>query len=151
MIEQRMAGKFTVLEGGCWRWDRAANKGYGVLRVGARMEYVHRLIWAERNGPVPEGRQVDHYLFPETCIGSLCVNPDHLRPATTWENSLRSSAPWSANRAKEACLRGHAFDPVNTRVAPDGERVCRACCRLRMQAARRRARVDVTTATSTVR
>jgi hypothetical protein len=38
------------------------------------------------------------------------------------------------------CAKGHAYDELNTRVAPNGARKCRACDRARKAETRRKAR-----------
>lgn len=73
--------KFVEFEGGCWiplshklnqdgyfrkMWN---NKEEGWLRV-----MMHRAIWEIRNGPIPEGYEVDH-----VCRCRACCNPDHLQ------------------------------------------------------------------------
>lgn len=52
-------------------------------------------------------------------------------------NATRAGVPKrNARRERTHCIRGHPFDEENTRYSPDGERVCRACVRIR--SARRR-------------
>jgi hypothetical protein len=59
---------------GCWEWQLAKNAaGYGIEGRGL----AHRVVWEERNGPVPEGHDLHH-----VCENKGCVNPDHVEPLT---------------------------------------------------------------------
>ena len=42
---------------------------------------VHVIAYELANGPVPEGKEIDH-----RCLNRLCVNPAHLRLATHAQN-----------------------------------------------------------------
>lgn len=69
---------YTVCpETGCWVWQRTTEKlGYGTYRLpGRRVVKAHIYYWAQANGAVPEGMELDH-----TCRRRNCVNPDHLEP-----------------------------------------------------------------------
>jgi hypothetical protein len=44
-------------------------------------------------------------------------------------------SPWTQNKAKTHCLRGHEFTPENTYVTKKGQRYCRACARIRAKGA----------------
>lgn len=60
------------------------------------------------------------------------MNPGHLEPVTSYENSRRGLA-WKLgdahyNRAKTHCSNGHEFTVENTRYERGGKkRVCVAC------------------------
>lgn len=70
-------------ETNCWEWQGAIHSGgYGVLG----REYVHRLVYEELIGPVPEGLQLDHL-----CRNRRCCNPGHLEPVTQAENLQRGA------------------------------------------------------------
>jgi hypothetical protein len=69
---------------GCWRWQRATTKGYGMLRVDGRLRYAHVVYWEHEHGAVPEGTELDH-----TCRNPACVNPAHLEPVSHRVNVQR--------------------------------------------------------------
>jgi hypothetical protein len=94
---------------------------------------AHIITWTEKNGPVPKGKELDHFRFPKSCIGPVCCNPRHVTPKTHRENSLRSNSPTAINARKKKCIRGHLLDGDNLRVKvrkgrPDG-RECKKCDR----------------------
>lgn len=73
----------------CWLWNgRTTPSGYGNFRVGGRQVPAHR--WAYENfvGPIPSGLQIDHL-----CRVRNCVNPAHMEPVTSAENTRRGMAP----------------------------------------------------------
>lgn len=123
----RFEAKYRIdPETGCWLWTAArSHDGYGHFWSGTRVTFAHKWMWEYLNGPVPEGMQLDHF----ECDGGAqgCVNPQHVRLASPWENGLRSRGFPAVNRAKTHCHRGHPFDQANTYVNPQGSRVCRTC------------------------
>lgn len=126
----RFAEKIEVLENGCWRWTGATNGRRpggprGLFWTGTRFQTAYRWAWEALNGPVPEGLELDHYLFPDDgCIGPLCAHPEHVRPVTHRENVLRGNGASARNARKTACPQGHPpYDRVNSR----GVRYCSVC------------------------
>lgn len=68
----------------CWLWAGAlSSTGYGQIREGGRIHYVHRLSYTWSFGDVPEGTEVCH-----RCDTPRCVRPDHLFLGTHHENML---------------------------------------------------------------
>jgi hypothetical protein len=106
---------------GCWLWTGETSWGYGRIGVGSRgkgtykHEYAHRFAYETVFGGVPPGMVLDHF----KCERPLCVNPEHVRPATNRDNFLRTNPIF-------ACPRGHPY-PENMRFNKKNERVCRAC------------------------
>jgi hypothetical protein len=75
-------------ETGCWEWQRGKTHGYGSLHCPRRNTTLraHRWYYEEAKGPIPAGMVLDHL-----CRNKGCVNPDHLEPVTSAENTRRSN------------------------------------------------------------
>lgn len=70
---------------GCWIWSRAKlARGYGLVRWGGELVYVHRAMLTEIGIDLPDGMDVDHL-----CRVPACANPDHLEVVTHRENVIR--------------------------------------------------------------
>lgn len=111
-------------ETGCWNWQWAQSpRGYGLKWVGRSGMMAHRWMYLQVKGSIPDGLTLDHL-----CKNKLCVNPDHLEPVTTQENTRRhyASAPLSPT-----CKHGHPLEGDNLKLytAPNGHtwRRCRTC------------------------
>lgn len=118
-------------EGGCWLWtQKLAPSGYGQFGVGRRAigtygkKRAHRWAYEHLVGPIPEGLVLDHL-----CRVRHCVNPDHMEPVTSRENTLRGETRPAINAARTHCTNGHEFTPENTGTTHRGGRRCRACAR----------------------
>lgn len=99
--------RIVTNDAGCWIWQRALTQaGYGVIRGGG---YVHRTVYAEVNGPIPDGLELDHL-----CRNRACCNPDHLEAVTHKVNMERGFFG-----TKTECPAGHRYE--------DGLRYCREC------------------------
>ena len=111
----------------CWLWQGPQTPdGYGKHKRGPGHtdRIIHRIVWEHyKRQTIPEGMQLDHL-----CRVRLCCNPDHFEVVTPSENTLRQD---HAFRNKTQCPQGHPYDDQNTRLTPDGKRVCRACDRAR--------------------
>lgn len=136
--------RFRVLDdprldrsGECWLWN-GGRTGLGYGRVGE--EYVHRLVYAQEVGPIPEGHGVLH-----RCDNPPCARPDHLFTGTQADNirdalakgrldlsGLQRRGEWTH------CSRGHEFTLENTYRNPRGIRECRICKRANHRAFRAR-------------
>ena len=118
--------------GPCWVWTGGKNprSGYGQFSKGGRegMTQAHRASYEISVGPIPLGATLDHL-----CNRRDCVNPDHIDPCSTGENSARGA------QRRTACKRGHPYDE-NTYIHPTGYRRCRQCNT--EDARRRRRQID---------
>lgn len=121
----RVAAKVDASTG-CWVWKGSrSGKGYGSIRIEGKAKTLHRVVYEVLRGPVPGDLTLDHL-----CRNRSCVNPDHLEPVTSRENTLRGEGVAARNARKTHCIRGHKFTPENTKIRKDnGGRQCRTCNR----------------------
>ncbi len=150
----RLLSKVAMGPDCCWIYTGSITTrgGYGSfgIRKGVSMP-AHRAAYEFMVGPIPDCKQLDHECHTRDmncpggkCLHRRCVNPDHLAPVTSRQNSLRSRTSLPAiNAAKTHCTNGHAFTPENTAPATKAGREyrsCRTCHRLRTRASRERLR-----------
>ena len=84
----------------CWEWTGAVDAdGYGRISVkgpkGHRMALAHRVAFELTRGPMRRGLQADHL-----CRNRHCVNPIHIEPVTSAENTRRGDAGRRQPRAR---------------------------------------------------
>jgi HNH endonuclease len=121
----RMDGKFVVRERGCWEWIGAkTEKGYGYMAKTGTTKYAHRISYWFHLGEIPDGLQPDH-----VCRNRACINPSHLEPVTSGENTRRGSSV-AVKLSIRSCAKGHPFDGRNTGIrGATGHRYCKQCHR----------------------
>jgi len=112
----------------CWPWPGARSKaGYG--RIASDPEgdtYVHRIMFRECVGPIPDGAEVDHRCHNDDphcvdgddCLHRPCANPGHLEATTRPENARRRRLDVRGVK----CTTGHLWEPHR-----NGQRGCRQC------------------------
>ena len=94
----------------CIIWTGGTNRyGYGQLRVNGRQTFAHRYAWERVNGPIPDGLMIDH-----RCFERSCVNVEHLRIATRYQNSQHRSGPTrrSSTGVRGVSKNGNRFRAV---------------------------------------
>lgn len=117
---------------GCWHWQLTLDRdGYGMGCFEKRKGRSHRLAYEAFVGPIPDGLLIDHL-----CRVRDCVNPEHLEPVTSGENTRRGI---TGSKPKTHCKRGHPF-AEHGRKTPEGMNQCLVCDRLRSKAAYERNR-----------
>lgn len=126
---------------GCLVWTGALNNsGYGSFSLGPRHSrrwiMVHRYLYERMVGPIPSGRDLDHFV----CSKRECVDWTHVRPVTRRENNLRGNGIAAIHASRTHCPRGHEYDEANTIVEADGSRGCRTCTYERNRARKAQAR-----------
>ena len=104
-------------------WQQGG-KGYGTT--------AHRAAWTSVHGQIPAGMTIDHL-----CKERRCVQVDHLRLLSNYENGRRTSGrDWPLG----VCIHGHLNS--ESYREPNGRRRCRPCTRLR-EAKRRKAKREL--------
>lgn len=113
----------------CWEWlGGQGTRGHGRVRIRGVLRPAHRVSYELQGREIPTDMVLDHL-----CRNTACVNPNHLEPVTSGENTLRGEAPTAVNSRKTHCSRGHEFTSENTYTYWDREgsqhRKCRECQR----------------------
>lgn len=85
----------------------------------SRMTLAHRAAWTAVYGQIPEGMTIDHL-----CKNRRCVNVEHLRLLTNYENARRTGGrDWTPDGK---CINGHGPEHL---YRSGGRFRCRPCNR----------------------
>jgi len=79
--------RVSIDDNGCWNSGWSVKQGWTKIWHRGAMQYVHRVMYEEDVGPIPDGLEIDHL-----CRNRACCNPAHLEPVTHSENVARSVA-----------------------------------------------------------
>jgi hypothetical protein len=137
-MKQKIIDNLTREEDGCWAWiGYVSPDGYGYVydSITKRTRGAHRVSYETFVGPVPDDLELDHL-----CRVRHCVNPEHLEPVTTRENTLRGES-FAAREARQThCIHGHELTPENSfsRTYLPRQRECIVCRNARNRAYRAR-------------
>lgn len=74
---------FEIDENGCFNCISHAPMGYGYRRItnkGVNV-YIHRFVYEQMFGQIPEGLLIRH-----KCDNPACINPEHLETGTQTDN-----------------------------------------------------------------
>ena len=96
--------KVVLRDSGCLEWMGRRNKqGYGTMRG----QYVHRLSWMLRCGPIADGECVLHHCDNPSCVKAVADErgPAHLFLGSRADNMVDM---WSKGRGTVPKLRGSA-------------------------------------------
>lgn len=114
----------TLLDTPCRESPIRTGKGYGKHR---NQQTLHRWVWEQVNGPIPEGKLVRH-----RCDNPPCFRYDHLLLGTVADNSAdmmergRGRGQFTADATH--CRNGHEYTP-ETVYEGRGVRECKVCRR----------------------
>lgn len=80
---------FTLNANGCRICvsHKPNNDGYVIVRIGGKKESLHRYVFEEVHGPIPDGMQVMH-----KCDNPKCSEITHLELGTAAQNSFDAAA-----------------------------------------------------------
>jgi hypothetical protein len=107
----------------CIEWPNARNdRGYGTRYTKDRGKvYVHRWVWEQFNGPIPEGMEVMH-----SCDNPPCFLLEHLSLGTRLDNARDMAQKGRSGRGnrprRDVCRNGG--HPIMER---NGHRWCPTC------------------------
>ncbi len=83
---ERIRTQLSKEPSGCWEFTGYRDRdGYGQISRGRKDQgrrRVHRVMFEEACGPIPDGMKICH-----TCDNPPCCNPDHLFLGTVAENN----------------------------------------------------------------
>ena len=82
-LVDRVLLRAVIDPSGCWLWQGSVDRGgYGKTTHQGKHVYVHKAVYLEEVGPIPDGKILRH-----SCDHPECFNPAHLTPGTHKENT----------------------------------------------------------------
>lgn len=132
-VAARAYANVTVQQSGCWISNYSVgNHGYAQIgwADGAKnhMVLAHRASWVNINGQLPVGFTLDH-----VCKVRTCVNPEHLRLLSNFENARRTNG---TDFPLGECAHGHPNSMLvkirrSSKSGPTDGITCGECRRIR--------------------
>ena len=123
-LEDRFWSKVVKTET-CWEWTGyKLYNGYSGITVNSKYKTTaHRVSYEIHKGEIPKDKEIDHL-----CRNRGCVNPEHLRAVSHFENmqGCDKTNIGLYNKVKTHCKNGHEFTPENIWVYGNG-RYCKKC------------------------
>lgn len=93
-----------ITESGCWIWTGYVTEyGYGRFRVNGKKKLIHRVMYEQIKGEIPNGMIACHI-----CDIPSCVNPDHIFIGTDQDNvddAIKKGRIDPVKRAKDRWLK----------------------------------------------
>ena len=83
----------TERQGECLIWTGSTSRGYANFYAEGKTRYMHRHLYEEKHGPIPDGLMVDH-----ACHNTRCVEVSHLRLATLSENNRNLNGAYKSRK-----------------------------------------------------
>ena len=81
-MDKTIKESFREKTGLDWQWKAGkSSAGYGLMWIGKKLEYAHRISYIIHNGKISPGMHVLH-----SCDDPGCVNPEHLHLGTNEDN-----------------------------------------------------------------
>jgi hypothetical protein len=116
-------GGCRILDNGCIEWGMSTTKGRGKISIDGRKAYVHRAMWEQVNGSIPDGMIACH-----SCDNPLCVSPAHIFIGTHLDNMRDMVKKGRSTKGRKlsldhrlkvgAAMRGKTHSPeVKARIA----------------------------------
>jgi hypothetical protein len=103
----------------CWYWTGARDSGgYGQIRVNGKLEMAHRVSCALAGKPLPPDKIGDHVV----CRVHHCVNPDHVTPSTSRDNTLSGIGITAMAARRTHCAKGHPLEYTRPSASPPSGR-----------------------------
>ena len=82
----------------CWQFTGSLDAyGYGRLYSGNKEVKAHRAFYEAYEGPIPDGKYLQHHLPPERCIGSCLLQS---RPSTARQFAKAQESKLKAKRPR---------------------------------------------------
>lgn len=115
----RILSRVMQNENGCWIWLGAKqSSGYAEIRDGKKVVLVHRKVYEQLVGPIPEGEELDHFRMNpgvDLPCAKCCIRPSHLESVPKDVHRRRGRSPSGVNARKTACPAGHTYKITPTR------------------------------------